>query len=311
MADSTGFDAAFSALSRGDVVAIPTETVYGLAADATDPLAVAKVFEIKQRPHLNPLIAHFHSLRAASREVEFNPLSLKLADAFWPGPLTLVLPITGAGKVCGLARAGLDTLAVRIPAHPVALELLAVFGRPLVAPSANPSGRLSPTSATHVREGFNNRVPVLDGGPAENGLESTILRVVNGRVVRLRAGAIPDEDITKMIGRLDEPDESGPVRAPGMAFRHYAPKVALRLNVTDRNSTENHLGFGPEALPCTFNLSPSGSLLEAAANLFDMLHRLEAMGQPVAVSPIPLAGLGLAINDRLIRAAASVALRNN
>ncbi|HZY67030.1 MAG TPA: L-threonylcarbamoyladenylate synthase [Devosia sp.] len=295
--------AAFAAtLREGGVVAFPTETVYGLGADATNSDAVLKIYETKGRPRFNPLIVHVADLPMARRYVEFSPLAERLA-AFWPGPITLVLPRRAAGGLSDLVTAGLPTVGVRIPDHPLALELIRAAGVPLAAPSANPSGRLSPTTADQVRRGFGDRVPVLDGGPSSSGVESTIIAVDGDTVTQLRAGALAREEIERLLGHPVAVAVPGSaVAAPGMLASHYAPNATLRLDADAPHPGEAYLGFGPRA--ATLNLSPSGDLHEAARNLFAMLHQLDAAATRIAVAPIPHHGLGEAINDRLRRAAA-------
>jgi L-threonylcarbamoyladenylate synthase len=293
----------FAALLRaGELVAFPTETVYGLGADATNSNAVLKIYETKGRPRFNPLIVHVAELAMAWHLVEISPLAEKLA-AFWPGPLTLVLPKRAAAGIPDLVTAGLDTVGIRIPAHPLALALIHAAGVPLAAPSANPSGRLSPTTAQQVVDGFKGRVPVLDGGPCIAGVESTILAVAGDTVTQLRPGAMSREEIEHLLGHpvaVAEPDAA--IASPGMMASHYAPSAALRLNAAAPEPGEAYLAFGP--LAGTLNLSPSGNLHEAARNLFSMLHTLDATAPRIAVAPIPHRGLGEAINDRLNRAAA-------
>lgn len=289
-------------LRAGEVVAFPTETVYGLGADATNSDAVLKIYETKGRPRFNPLIVHVADLAMAEQLAEFSPLARKLAE-FWPGPLTLVLPRKAEAGLSDIATAGLGTVGLRIPAHPLAQELIRATGRPLAAPSANPSGRLSPTTAEQVLQGFQGRVPVLDGGPAQAGVESTILAVTGDTVTQLRAGALPREEIEAVLGRpIAVAKEGGPIASPGMLASHYAPNARLRIHVEHPEAGEAYLGFG--ARNGVLNLSPSGDLREAARNLFSMLHRLDAEADRIAVAPIPNTGLGEAINDRLKRAAA-------
>ncbi|MEL6259020.1 MAG: L-threonylcarbamoyladenylate synthase [Pseudomonadota bacterium] len=290
-------------LKAGGLVGLPTETVYGLAADATNAKAVAKIFDAKGRPAFNPLIAHMASAGAARSEGVFNPSAQALADAFWPGPLTLVVPVAKGAQVCDLARAGLDSIALRVPAHPVAQRVLKSFGGPVAAPSANPSGRLSPTSATHVANDLGRKVDlILDGGPCDAGLESTIVGCLGDRPTLLREGAVPIERIEAEIGALARPDiDPDTPSAPGQLLRHYAPRAALRLNVHSPRPDEVYLGFG--ARTGAMNLSPTSDLQEAAANLFAMLRLLDETADRIAVAPIPRKGLGAAINDRLERAA--------
>ena len=299
-------DEAAALLRAGQLCAFPTETVYGLGADASNADAVLSIYETKGRPRFNPLIIHCADLAMAETLAVFSPLARRLA-ALWPGPLTLVLPARPGNGLADVATAGLDTVAIRIPDHPLALALLQAVGRPLAAPSANPSGRLSPTTAYQVRLGFAGRVPVLDGGPCQAGVESTIVRVDGDRLVQLRAGAMAREEIEQALGvPVSVAEKDAAIAAPGMLLSHYAPNATLRLDTTPRDG-EVYLAFGnaPAFAGPTRNLSPSGDLREAARNLFAMLHDLDALGQPtIAVAPIPDAGLGEAINDRLQRAAA-------
>lgn len=302
----TEIDEAAAALRAGKLVAFPTETVYGLGADATDDRAVARIFEAKGRPSFNPLIVHVPDAEAARRFVSIDPLSQKLADAFWPGALTLVLPRLPDCPVSLLCSAGLETLAIRVPAHPLAHDLLTVAGVPVAAPSANPSGRLSPTTAEHVQAGLGDRVDViLDGGPCGVGVESTVVGVFDGKPVLLRPGGVAAEEIEAVAGPLSRPAEDPEApQSPGMLASHYAPRRPVRLNATKAEPNEILLGFGPNA-PGGPNLSAIGDPVEAAANLFRMLHLLDGEdGRGIAVMPIPETGLGLAINDRLRRAAA-------
>jgi L-threonylcarbamoyladenylate synthase len=289
-------------LADGGLVGFPTETVYGLGADAGNGEAVAGIFAAKGRPRFNPLIVHVASRDEAERHAEFSPKARQLADAFWPGALTLVLPRRADSKLSHLVSAGLDTVALRVPSHPVARELLRLSGRPIAAPSANVSGRVSATTAAHVAESFGGKIDfILDGGPAALGLESTVISFENGVPVLLRPGAIPREDIETLLGPLATPDDI--IRSPGQMESHYAPRAALRLNADIIRPGETLLGFG--AVPgASRNLSARGNLKEAAANLFAMLRELDDGAAMIAVSPIPEHGLGEAINDRLQRAAA-------
>jgi L-threonylcarbamoyladenylate synthase len=293
----------FAALLRaGEVVAFPTETVYGLGADATNSDAVLKIYETKGRPRFNPLIVHVTDLAMARRYVDISPLAERLAS-FWPGPLTLVLPKRADAGLSDIVTAGLDTVGIRVPDHPLALALIRAAGRPLAGPSANPSGRLSPTTADQVRRAFHDEVPVLDGGPSRSGVESTILAVTGDTVTQLRAGALPRDRIEALLGHpIATAEEGGPVTAPGMLASHYAPNAQLRLDATSPEPGEAYLAFGPRE--GTLNLSPTGDLHEAARNLFAMLLELDSRANRVAVAPIPHHGLGEAINDRLKRAAA-------
>ncbi len=293
-------------LRAGRLCAFPTETVYGLGADATDTDAVLSIYETKGRPRFNPLIVHCADLAMAEALAEFSPLALKVAS-LWPASLTLVLPAKKGNGLADVVMAGLDSVAIRIPDHALALELIADVGRPLAAPSANPSGRLSPTTAEQVRKGFAGKVPVLDGGPCRAGVESTILRVERDRLVQLRAGAVARGEIERRLGvPVELARKDGAVAAPGMLASHYAPNAQMRLNAEPQTG-EAYLAFGdvPDFDGVVRNLSPAGDLHEAARNLFSMLHELDAAGVGViAVAPIPEEGLGEAINDRLVRAAA-------
>ena len=295
---------AASLLTSGGLVAFPTETVYGLGADATNDLAVAKIYEAKGRPSFNPLIAHVEDVEAAFALGQFSGDALKLAARFWPGPLTLVVPRRVDCPVSLLASAGLPSIALRVPQHPLALELLRAVGRPVVAPSANPSGRISPTTAAHVREGLGDKVAMLlDGGPCAVGLESTIVSLLDDTARLLRSGGLAREIIEDALDRKLEAATAGPLHAPGQLESHYAPRAVLRLNAESWWAGEAQLGFGAYDAP--LNLSHKGDVVEAAANLFAMLHQLDAAAPAtIAVAPVPMAGLGEAINDRLKRAAA-------
>jgi len=301
-------ETAAAILGAGGVVAIPTETVYGLAADAANPDAVLAVFQAKGRPRFNPLIAHCDSLAMAATLAEFPPLAQRLAANFWPGSLTLVLPGRAGAPIADLVTAGLPTVAIRVPAHPLARAVIAALGRPLAAPSANRSGEISPTSAAAVRDALGGAVPVLDGGRCAAGLESTIVAIRGDTLTLLRPGAVPRADIEAVAGvPVADPAPDGGVSAPGMLARHYAPKTPLRLGATGVLPGEALLAFGPDvpAAPGPVrNLSPAGDLREAARNLFADLSALDAAGATaIAVMPIPKTGLGEAINDRLKRAA--------
>jgi L-threonylcarbamoyladenylate synthase len=315
ISDPGTLDAAIEVLRRGEPVAIPTETVYGLAADATNPEAITAIYEAKGRPRFNPLISHVADLEMARAHVVFSPVAARLAAAFWPGPLTLVLPLSAESRIHPLATAGLATAAVRMPQGP-ARELIARFGRPLAAPSANRSGRISPTTAQHVAEDLGDRIDlILDGGRCPVGLESTILSIDGTRLRLLRPGGIPVDLLEEAAGSVVErpglQPEDGPVVAPGMLASHYAPDTQLRLNATEASPGEAIIRFGGVALKgedearVVLDLSPSGDLREAAANLFDLLKKADAAGaRGIAVAPVPGHGLGEAINDRLRRAAA-------
>lgn len=311
-ADAAAIADAARCLAEGGLVAFPTETVYGLGADATNAIAVARLYAAKGRPRFNPLIAHVADLAAAEAIAIVDPDSRQLAQAFWPGPLTLVLRKAPGCPVSDLATAGLDTLAVRVPAHPTAQALLGALGRPIVAPSANLSGHVSPTTADHVAGDLTGRIAmILDAGPVPVGVESTIVSCLDGPRL-LRPGGLPREAIEQVLGTpltTRDPDAAaGPV-APGMLASHYAPRATLRLNADTVAAGEALLAFGPSRIPGTaatnLNLSASGNLTEAAANLFSHLRALDRAGvAAIAVMPIPTDGLGEAINDRLARAAA-------
>ena len=300
-------------LRDGELVAFPTETVYGLGGDATNERAVAAIFEAKGRPQFNPLISHVLDAASAKAFVKWNDHAEKLAARFWPGPLTLVLPRAEGSPISLLATAGLDTVAIRAPSHPVAQALIRAAGRPIAAPSANRSGAVSPTRAEHVAESLGDRVPmILDGGPCLVGVESTVLDLSGNRPTLLRPGGATREAIEAVVGQIAVsdaiPNGESARRSPGQLASHYAPSRPVRLEATNVGPDEGLLAFGPGALPgamLTYNLSPSGDLGEAAANLFAMLRALDRPGiGRIAVMPIPQAGLGLAINDRLRRAAA-------
>lgn len=295
---------AANVLQNGGLVAFPTETVYGLGADARDDRAVARIYEAKGRPSFNPLIVHVPTIEAAKTLVHWSEAAQKLADAFWPGPLTLVLPIRADAGISKLVTAGLDTLAIRLPDAPLARDLLTAFGGPVAAPSANTSGHISPTRAQHVLDDLTGRIEaVLDGGACSVGLESTILGLADDPTL-LRPGGVTRDDLSTALGRpVLLRDENATISAPGQIKSHYAPRAQVRLNAENWNTDEARLGFGD--IECDLNLSPKRDLTEAAANLFEFLHRLDAMNRPtIAVSPIPDTGLGIAINDRLNRAAA-------
>jgi L-threonylcarbamoyladenylate synthase len=299
-------------LKEGGLVAFPTETVYGLGANAANPIAIARLYQAKGRPAFNPLIATVFDLGAAQRIGRLNAPALALAEAFWPGPLTLVLPKTKGCPVADLATAGLDTVAIRVPAHRVARQILHAFGGPVVAPSANLSGHVSPTTAAHVRSDLEGRIDlIIDGGPVEVGVESTIVGCFEAPVL-LRPGGLPREEIERVLGYpLEQGDtDTGQPRAPGMLASHYAPRSRVRPNAESVEAGEALLAFGPSMPPGTdnaaavMNLSARGDVAEAAANLFGYLRALDARrARAIAVMPIPLEGLGEAINDRLRRAA--------
>lgn len=314
-ADAASVAEAAALLRAGGLVAFPTETVYGLGADAASGTAVARIYAAKGRPSFNPLIAHVGSLADARREGVFNAAALTLARAFWPGPLTLVVPAAPGCSVCDLARAGLPSLALRVPSSRIALALLALAERPIAAPSANRSGRVSPTLAEHVMADLDGRIDfVLDGGAAEVGVESTIVSCLEAEPLLLRPGGITRGAIEAALGRplraADPGDADGEAPlAPGQLASHYAPRAALRLNAAQPLAGEAALDFGHQFWRSgdglRLDLSPDGDPIEAAANLFGYLRRLDASGAAViAVAPIPREGLGEAIMDRLTRAAA-------
>jgi L-threonylcarbamoyladenylate synthase len=297
-------------LRAGRLVAFPTETVYGLGADAMSERSVAAIFSAKGRPRFNPLIVHVPGLAAAEALAEFDARARRIAAQFWPGPLTLVLRRGSDSGLSLLASAGLDTVAIRAPAHPVAQTLLRVSERPVAAPSANRSGRVSPTEAAHVAEELGEQVAlILDGGPTPVGLESTVLDLSGETPALLRPGAVTLEQLTELLGPIAAP-ASGSVKSPGMLASHYAPALPVRLAATEARPGEALLAFGPDAPPGfseTLWLSRSSDLAEAAANLFAMLRRLDRPSfTGIAVMPIPEHGLGRAINDRLRRAAANI-----
>ncbi len=303
--DPDGLARAATLLSEGALVAFPTETVYGLGGDARNDRAVAGIFAAKGRPQFNPLIVHVDSVETAKRYVAWTDTADRLASAFWPGPLTLVLPLRPDAGLSPLVTAELPTLAIRVPAHPVARALLAAFDGPVAAPSANPSGRISPTSADHVTAGLSGRIAaVVDGGGCDVGLESTIVGLADAPTL-LRPGGLPQEALEAALGApLAQHGSGDPLSAPGQMTSHYAPGAPVRLDATDLRPGEKLLGFG-KVEAAAMNLSPSGDLTEAAANLFHHLHAMDALGaETIAVSPIPDHGLGRAINDRLRRAAA-------
>ena len=301
--DQHGLDRAAALLAAGEIVAIPTETVYGLAADARSGAAVARVYAAKRRPAFNPLIVHVADLQQAAALARLEGEARILAQTFWPGPLTLVLPLRGAAGIASLVTAGLDTVALRVPDLAFAQALLRRTG-PLAAPSANPSGRISPTTAAHVVAGVGDRIAaVVDAGPCSVGVESTIIGWRDGAPVLLRPGGLPAEAVEAALGRRLGVAEAGAITAPGQLGSHYAPRVPVRLAARAPVEGETYIGFGP-AHPGPLSLSPSGDLVEAAASLFAVLHQADALGFPIAVAPLPDHGLGAAINDRLRRAAA-------
>ena len=310
----TALQASVAELDAGQPIALPTETVYGLAADATNPAAITRIYETKGRPQFNPLICHLADIAMAERYAVFDPISLKLAKAFWPGPLTLVLPLKAGSDIHSLATAGLDTVGIRVP-QGFAGDLIRRFDRPLAAPSANSSGKISPTSAAHVEADLGQKINlILDGGAATIGVESTIVKVEeDGRVRLLRPGGVVTEDIERVAGKnLERPEKAAAaIEAPGMLASHYAPGAAVRLHATSVRPGEALIRFGSVAIAgeemarAVLDLSPSGDLAEAAANLFDYLKAADASGADmIAITAIPTHGLGEAINDRLSRAAA-------
>ena len=304
--DDAGIAEAARLLAAGELVAFPTETVYGLGGDARNDLAVARIYEAKGRPSFNPLIVHLPDLHAVERIAEVGPKSRMLAQAFWPGPLTLVLPLRAGAGISPLVTAGLDSVAVRVPAHPLAQRLLQAFGGPLAAPSANPSGRVSPTRADHVLEGLTGRIAaVLDGGACAVGLESTIV-LADPDPVLLRPGGVPVEVLEAALGEpLATGGDAGKPTSPGQLASHYAPDAAVRLDATEARSGEVLVGFGP--VRGRLSLSETGDLVEAAARLFQTLREADQLAGPggrIAFAPVPETGLGWAINDRLRRAAA-------
>jgi L-threonylcarbamoyladenylate synthase len=289
-------------LRSGQIVAIPTETVYGLAADASNADAVAKIYAAKGRPDFNPLIVHVADQSAAEDLAEFSPMAHQLAQAFWPGPLTLVLPLRSGTDIAGAVTAGLPTIALRCPAHPVMQALLKKTGLNIAAPSANKSGGISPTRAEHVLAGLGGAVPmILDGGPCSAGLESTIVAVREHGWQILRPGPVTAAQIEHVLGTAPVAASGDNIEAPGQLASHYAPSKALRLNAIQPEPGAWHIGFG--AMEGNDNLSASGDLAQAAANLFDALHRADASAAlSISVAPIPHQGIGVAINDRLQRA---------
>jgi L-threonylcarbamoyladenylate synthase len=303
--DSAGIARAAALLRAGGLVAMPTETVYGLAGDARDDRAVAAIFDAKGRPRFNPLIVHLPDLAAAERFARFDDRARALAAAFWPGPLTLVLPLRADAGLSPLVTAGLETVAIRLPAHPVARALLAAFDGPLAAPSANPSGRVSPTRAAHVIDGLAGRIAaVIDGGACAVGVESTILGL-DGPATLLRPGGVPVEAVETVLGEpVLMPGDPALPKAPGQLASHYAPRARVRLGAAAPEPGETWVSFGS---PAPLSLSPTGDLVEAAAALFHLLREADRVTPPngtIAFAPVPETGLGRAINDRLRRAAA-------
>lgn len=297
---------AATCLRRGELILLATETVYGLGADASNPDAVAAIFEAKGRPRFNPLISHVSDAAAAEKIGVFGPQARALAEAFWPGPLTLVTPVRNADRVCDLARAGLDSVAIRVPGHAKARAVLAAFGGPVVAPSANRSGRPSPTTFADAVEETGFAVgAAIDGGPCIVGLESTVVSVLGGQVSLLRPGSVTRAEIEAVVGPLVEGGEGR--RSPGRLTLHYAPDAPVRIEAGQVRDGEVLLGFGAGVGNARWSLSPTGDLREAAANLFRLLREADRTHPAgIAVSPIPVEGLGEAINDRLRRAAGHV-----
>ena len=309
-ADAAAIADAAGVLRAGGLAAFPTETVYGLGARADDPRAIAALYAAKGRPSFNPLIAHVRDLADAKSLGNFSAEALVLAEKFWPGPLTIVVKATSNESVCELARAGLDTVAIRVPSHEVARALLAAVDFPIVAPSANRSGHVSPTTAQHVADDLTGKVDlILDGGPSSGGIESTIVDFSGEKPRLLRSGGIARSEIEKITGPLATASKSE-VSAPGMMASHYAPNARLRLDALGANSNEAYLAFGPipaaaQGAKKIMNLSSNGNLTEAAANLYAYLRALDSSGvEGIAVAPIPGESLGEAIRDRLARAAA-------
>ena len=307
--DAAGLGQAVELLRGGGLVAVPTETVYGLGADAANGKAVAAIYQAKGRPRFNPLIVHVADIAAARQLARFDRTADRLAEAFWPGPLTLVLPVRAGAPLSELVTAGLSTVALRVPAHQVARDLLRAFGGGIAAPSANPSGRISPTTAEHVLAGLDGRIDaVIDGGACPVGLESTIVAPARGGARLLRPGGLPAEALEQALGTPLGRAGAG-IEAPGQMASHYAPAARVVLGQSGPRPGRLWLGFGPGCEQADLNLSPAGDLQEAAANLFGHLHTLDALAQErgmgeIGVAPIPDRGLGRAINDRLRRAAA-------
>lgn len=301
--DAAGIARAADLLESGGLVAVPTETVYGLAGRADRSESVAAIYRAKGRPDFNPLIVHVEDVAAAERLGRFDERAARLAERFWPGPLTLVLPLAADAQVAAAVTAGLPTIALRCPAHPLMRAVLAATGLPLAAPSANRSGAISPTSAGHVLAALDGRIDaVLDGGPCDQGLESTIVALRAQGWMLLREGPIAREELERLLGPLLAINEAR-IEAPGQLAQHYSPGKPVRLDAVSAGREEYLIGFGPVAGDCS--LSPGGDLAEAAARLYDCLHRAAASTRPaVAVAPVPEKGIGRAINDRLRRAAA-------
>ncbi len=303
--ETQGITEAAGLLQSGELVAFPTETVYGLGADACNEEAVARIYEAKGRPSFNPLIVHFENVDAVKLQVEWNEWAEKLAAEFWPGALTFILPRAKDCKLALLVSAGLDTVAVRVPAHAIAHRLIEKAGTPIAAPSANTSGKISPTTASHVSASLDGKIScILNGGSCSIGLESTVVDLSSDRPTLLRPGGITQNEIEAVIGPVLRSTESEAPKSPGMLSRHYAPDAPIRLNAKDFADSESILGFGPDAPARALNLSRAANLVEAAGNLFLMLHELDQPdAKSIAVMAIPETGLGIAINDRLHRAA--------
>ena len=302
----TTLDQAVHIIRNGGIVAFPTETVYGLGGDATQCVAIQKIYAVKGRPSHNPLILHFGSLDQLDEFTILSDQAYQLAQAFWPGPMTLLLPKRNGTRLSALANAGLPSLAVRIPSHPTAQAFLKGCNTPIAAPSANTSGQLSPTTADHVHQDLGDKVDlILDGPQPTEGIESTIIDLTQATPILLRPGSITHEDLCPYLPDLQNPNgpQSGTLTAPGQLESHYAPKKPLRLNALSAEEDEILLGFGP-AYPKDFNLSPTGNLREAAQNLYAFLHQADqSIFAKIAITPLPHQGIGLALNDRLRRAA--------
>ena len=293
-------------MRAGELVAFPTETVYGLGADATNDSAVAKVFEIKGRPQFNPLISHLPSAHHAFEFGVFSTIAKELASTFWPGPITFVVPRSNKCPISWLASAGLETVAIRVPDHPVARELLELANVPVAAPSANLSGKISPTRPEHVREEFGSNIfSILEGGDCRVGLESTVLDLSGSTPILLRPGRVTQRQLEMKVGKIKMATRTDTISSPGMLASHYAPEAEVRIEATTSIEGEAFLGFGETSFEPYPNLSPRGDLVEAASNLFHLMRELDKKNPKcIAVAPIPKKGLGIAINDRLKRAAA-------
>ena len=293
-------------MRAGELVAFPTETVYGLGADATNDSAVAKIFEIKGRPQFNPLISHLPSAHHAFEFGVFSTIAKELASTFWPGPITFVVPRSNNCPISWLASAGLETVAIRVPDHPVARELLELANVPVAAPSANLSGKISPTRPEHVREEFGSNIfSILEGGDCRVGLESTVLDLSGSTPILLRPGRVTQRQLEMKMGKIKMATRTDTISSPGMLASHYAPEAEVRIEATTSIEGEAFLGFGETSFEPYPNLSPRGDLVEAASNLFHLMRELDKKNTKcIAVAPIPKKGLGIAINDRLKRAAA-------